>query len=397
MNRYDYAIIGAGIVGVSVAYQLKAKFPKAKIILLEKEAFPFSHQTSHNSGVVHAGVYYNSGSLKSKFCIDGFRKTYEFCERNNIKYSKIGKLIVASSHEEIEGLHNLYNNADTKRLSLNLISKKKLKNIEPNLTGQEAIFSPNTGIVDWKEFSQCLLKKYLALGGYVRYDFSVVRINESDAEVKINEGIENCISTKRVVSCGGLQSDNISKMIGLESKIKIVPFRGDYYLLRKKYNKLFNHLIYPVPNPKMPFLGIHFTKTINGSMILGPNASINFSRERYGRFDINIPDIADYMFYGGFWKLLFKHKEYLLDEFLTSFSKKVYLNQALKYYNKLNVNELMRYKAGIRAQAITSDGDLVHDFLFQNTKNCLFVLNAPSPAATSSLPIGKYIVDKLLR
>jgi L-2-hydroxyglutarate oxidase len=395
MNNYDFIIIGSGIIGASVAYHLILNNPKSKIILLEKEKKPFSHQTSHNSGVIHAGVYYKPGSLKSKFCIEGLKSTYEFCDKNNIYYSRCGKLITASSKDEIPALHSLFDNSNKNDLSLKLLSKHQVKKIEPNLISEEAILSPNTGIIDWTNFAMTMLKKFLDLGGNVKFNYSVTSIDENDTNVIINKKISNELSGSYLISCGGLQSDRLAKMLDLNSNIKIVPFRGDYYLLDEKYNNLFKHLIYPVPNPKLPFLGIHFTKIISNRIILGPNASLNFSRESYSKWILNINDIADYLFFNGFWKLLFNHKEFLFKEFLTSFSKYYYLKQCLKYYQNLEINDLLPYRCGIRAQAVDQNGEPVHDFVFESTSRCLFVLNAPSPAATSSIPIGKYIVKRL--
>jgi len=396
MSHYDYTIIGSGIVGVSVAYHLKLAQPRAKIILLEKEPSPFLHQTSHNSGVIHAGVYYQPGSLKSKFCIEGLQSTYEFCDQNQIKYLKCGKLIAATNKDEQIRLHTLYENSDKNGLSLKLLSKIQVSKIEQNLNCIEAIYSPNTGIINWANFAKCMLDKFRNLGGEVRFEYKVETIEENDSLVKINSYDSERLETKKLISCGGLQSDRIARMVGLAPQVKIIPFRGDYFLLDKKYNNLFNHLIYPVPDPKMPFLGIHFTKMIDGSMTLGPNASVNFSRENYKRFKLDLTDLKDYLFFSGFWKLIFNHKEFILKEFLTSFSRYYYLQQCKKYYTDLSLSELYPFRAGIRAQVVALDGKPIHDFLFESTDRCLFVLNAPSPAATSSIPIGKNIVGQVM-
>lgn len=396
MSHYDYTIIGSGIVGVSVAYHLKLDQPRANVLLLEKESSPFLHQTSHNSGVIHAGVYYSPGSLKSKFCIEGLQSTYEFCEQNQIKYSKCGKLIAATNKDEQARLHALFENSDKNGLSLKLLSKTQTSKMEPNLNCTEAIYSPNTGIINWANFGKCMLDKFRDLGGEVRFGYKVETIEENDSLVKINSHDPRRLETKKLISCGGLQSDRIARMVGLVPQVKIIPFRGDYFLLDKKYNNLFNHLIYPVPNPKMPFLGIHFTKMIDGSMTLGPNASVNFSREDYRRFKFDLTDLKDYLLYSGFWKLIFNHKEFIFKEFITSFSRHYYLKQCTKYYAGLASAELYPFRAGIRAQAVALDGKPMHDFLFESTGRCLFVLNAPSPAATSSIPIGKNIVRQIL-
>ena len=394
MKNFDYAIIGSGVVGVSVAYHLKLQNPSARIIILEKESGPFAHQTSHNSGVIHAGIYYKSGTLKSKFCIEGMHNTYDFCKKNNIEYNQCGKIISASSDNELNWLHNLYENADKELLSLKLLTKKQIRSIEPNLQSKEAIYSPKTGIINWSIFANCLLEKFITLGGEVIFNYLVSDIEEKDSKVFINQKSNSFLTCNELISCGGLQSDRIANMLGIDPEIKIVPFRGDYYLLKKKFNNLFKHLIYPTPNPRMPFLGIHFTKMIDGSMTIGPNASINFSREGYKRYSINLNDIQDYLSYKGFWKLIFSNKEFIAKELLTSISKLFYLKQCHRYYQHISIDDLLPFRAGIRAQAVTKKGVPIHDFLLKKVSKCLFILNAPSPAATSSIPIGKYIVEK---
>ena len=392
---YDYAVIGSGIVGISVAYNILKKNPKSKVILIEKESKPLQHQSSRNSGVIHAGLYYAPGSQKAKFCKLGLQKTYEFCKTNNIKFDQCGKLIVATNNAETDALHKLYENANKNGLSLKFIPKSKLKMIEPNIIGNEAILSPKTGIIDWANFGHVLLERFKLSGGDVRYDFLVEEIYEDDKFVHLIDQLGNVIKSHKMISCGGMQSDRLAKKIGIISGLKIIPFRGDYFKLSKKYSNIFKHLIYPVPEKNVPFLGIHFTKTINDSIILGPNASINFSRENYERFIFNYKDIFDFLFYKGFWKLLLKNKKFVFEEFLTSFFKFYYLNKCSKYYNGLTKNDLYHYRAGIRAQAVMHDGTLAHDFIFENTKKALFVINAPSPAATSCLPIGEYVAEKI--
>jgi len=394
---YDFAVIGSGIVGISVAYNILQKSPRAKIIILEKEPEALSHQSSHNSGVVHSGLYYHPDSQKAKFCKLGLEKTFTFCKENNIKFNQCGKLVVATNPSEIERLHELWNNANNNGLSLEIFSKAKLNKIEPNLEGEEALLSPKTGVIDWYIFGKALLDKYLMMGGSIKYNFHVSYIEEDDKLIQIKNQNVDLIKSKKMVCCGGLQSDRLSKMLGIQLNLKIVPFRGDYFILDRKFSDIFNHLIYPVPENDMPFLGIHFTKTIDNFMILGPNASVNFSREDYNRFYVNFKDIYDYLSYDGFWKLILKYKKFVGNEFLTSFSKIYYLKQTKKYFKSLSLKDLRPYRAGIRAQAVLSDGTLANDFIFEKTKRALFVINAPSPAATSSLPIGDFISDKILQ
>jgi (S)-2-hydroxyglutarate dehydrogenase len=394
-NIYDYLVIGSGIVGVSVAYHLKILYPKAKVLLLDKEKKPFMHQTSHNSGVVHSGVYYKKNSLKSKFCIEGARQTYDFAKKNNIKFNKCGKLIAARNSEELINLHRLISLNNDSNLNLELIAKKELKNLEPNLLAKEAIFSPMTGIIDWSEFSQCLLELYCLMEGEVRYNFNVQSIEENDSNVTIEDISNNKISGKKLISCSGLQSDRLCGFLDIDASVKIIPFRGDYYLLNKKHNSLFKHLIYPVPDNNVPFLGVHFTKMINGGVNVGPNACLSLGRESYVKWKINFRDFVEIFSFAGFWKLLFDKKKYIFNEILLSVSKYYYFKELSSYCDRFTIDDLLPYKSGIRAQAVDCKGNLVDDFLFKNSKRCFFVLNAPSPAATSSLPIGKYIVKKV--
>ena len=394
-NSYDFAIVGSGILGVSVAFHLQLANPKARIILLEKESEAFLHQTSHNSGVIHSGVYYQPGSLKSEFCKEGLKKTYEFSQKYNIKYNKCGKLIVATSASEQDHLHKLFQNGLTNELPIKLLSQKQVKKIEPNLNSIEAILSPETGIIDWKDFAKKMLSIFQTNGGFFSNNFFVNQIDESDEGIILNSQQSAPVRAKKMIACGGLQADRLARMLGLKPRLKIIPFRGDYFKLKDNFNHLFNHLIYPVPDNEVPFLGIHFTKTINNLMTLGPNATINFSREKYGRLSIDFVDMIDYLSFRGFWKLLNSHKMYVMNEFLTSLSKRYYLKHCKKYYSGLTVGDLLPYRSGIRAQAVLEDGSIMNDFYFENTKNALFVINAPSPAATSSIPIGQYVANKI--
>jgi L-2-hydroxyglutarate oxidase len=273
---YDFVVIGSGIIGVSVAYNIKLKNPLAKIIILEKEPQSFMHQTSHNSGVIHSGIYYKPNSLKSEFCKIGLKKTYDYCTKYNIKFDKCGKIIAATNKKEQLDLYRLYQNGKESNLPIKLISKNKLRSIEPNLLAVEGIFSPETGIINWKLFANSLLENFLEMGGVISYSYRVNSIDEDDSSVLIIDDKNNKIRSSKVISCGGLQSDRLARLVGIKPNLKIIPFRGDYFKLSKKFNKLFNHLIYPVPDINLPFLGIHFTKTIEEFITIGPNASINF-------------------------------------------------------------------------------------------------------------------------
>lgn len=396
MKKIDIIIVGAGLVGISTAYNIKLKYPKLKVTIIDKERKPLCHQSGRNSGVVHAGVYYKPGSLKAKFCVEGLHETFEFCKQNNLRYLQCGKLISATNDSEITRLHNLFENSNQNGLSLEIISKNKINKLEPNLNAIEAIYSPMTGIVDWGDFGAMLLNKFMIMGGDIFYNFDVMSIEDNASGVRIIGNNNQIILSDKLVVCGGLNSDRLAELSGFPSDIKIIPFRGDYYKLDSKYNNLFKHLIYPVPDPELPFLGIHFTRIIDGSITIGPNAALNFSREGYDSFNLNLKDTYDIFSFKGFWNLLYKHKEFIIKEISTSLSKEKFLSECRKYYSNLNVSDLLPFRSGIRAQAVTKSGDLVHDFKFIQSKNILHVINAPSPAATSSLPIGRHITSLIM-
>lgn len=391
---YDYCIVGAGIVGISTAHQLINKYPKAKIILIEKEKQAATHQTGRNSGVVHAGIYYKSGSLKSSFCMQGLRETYRFAEQHSIPYKKTGKLIVATNDQESSVLEKLYQNRKDE-LNLQLLSRSQVRSIEPNLRSSLAILSPETGIIDWQQFAQTALQIAEYNGVELLTNAYVTHIDESSkhVEIRILNGVKK-IRTKKLICCAGLQSDRLLKLSGLQSDVRIIPFKGTYFYLNQDKSNLFKKLIYPTPNLETPFLGIHFTKHINGSMSIGPSASLSFARESYKGFNVNIKDTADIFFYKGFWKFLINQKKFIVKEAMIAVFRKLYLDQCKKFYANLSLSDVSFSKCGIRAQAVDRDGNFIHDFLFVNSKRILHVLNAPSPAATSCFPIAEHIIKK---
>jgi L-2-hydroxyglutarate oxidase len=393
---YDYAIIGGGIIGLSAAYSIKKLKPSASILLVEKESTLGSHQTSHNSGVVHAGIYYEPGSLKAQFCKQGLRSTIDFCQKNNIKYEQCGKLIVATSDIEIQRLNILYERTRLNGLKTRLIDATELKIMEPNISGLKAIYSPETAIVDYHHIALKLADLIKKQGVDIILENSIERITEKYNEV-IFSSHKNSWRSKKLIVSGGLQADRLARMAGLPIDFKIIPFRGEYFQLPKNKNKIINHLIYPVPNPKLPFLGIHLTRMIDRSIIVGPNAVLGFSREHYEKFSFNFSDISSYLSYPGFWKLLWQHKENVYKELKSSISIKTYLNECKKYYPNIELSDLLPYPAGIRAQVVNKKGQLEHDFLFARTERMLHVYNAPSPAATSALPIGNMIAEKICK
>lgn len=391
---FDVCIIGAGIVGLSTAFAIKSKNKHLKILILEKEGAPGLHQTGHNSGVIHAGIYYAPGSLKAKLCREGLEETKEFCKKYNVPYSEVGKLIVATDSLEAERLDSLYSRAISNDLDLLRLSRRELEVAEPNISGLEAIMSPKTAIVDYKLICKRLSEALIDNNVVIKYKEEVDFIDESQAKVSIRTRTERYECSQLIV-CAGLQSDRLAKLSGLSVDFKIVPFRGEYYKLHHSKENIVKHLIYPVPDPELPFLGIHLTKMIDGSITVGPNAVIGFAREGYDKGSFNLVDFMDYFTYHGFWKMLNQYKRSAFKELCGSISKNTYLNECVKYCPSLTKSDLLPYRAGIRAQAVTNQGQLIHDFLFKRTDRTLHVCNAPSPAATSALPIGRMISGQL--
>lgn len=393
---YDHLIVGSGIVGLATAYALKTMEPSSKILVLDKESSPAVHQTGHNSGVIHAGIYYAPGSMKAELCYKGLSETKAFCIAHNVKYEQCGKLIVATDDIELRRIEELESRAKLNGVDVERISNTKLRAIEPNVAGREALLSPETAIVDYRVVANRMLEYLKATGVDFRFSSEVKVIEESAACVKVRTNFEayNCLN---LVACGGLQSDRLAKAAGLDIDFKIVPFRGEYFKLPSVKNNIVQHLIYPAPNPELPFLGVHLTRMIDGSVTVGPNAVIGFSREGYEKWSFSYDDVKDYLGYSGFWKLINKYKTSALREFQSSLFKSTYLKECQKYCPSLRISDLLPYRAGIRAQAVLFDGTPVHDFLFKQTKRMLHVCNAPSPAATSALPIGRFIADKCMQ
>jgi L-2-hydroxyglutarate oxidase len=395
---YDYIIIGGGIVGISTAWQLQQRYPEKKILLLEKEKNYAAHQTGHNSGVIHAGVYYAPGSLKATLCKAGARATISFCEQNKIVYERCGKLLVATNAIEMERMQALYERCQQNEITVEMLGKNQLTEMEPNINGLGAILVHDTAIVDYTEIARCMLNHFIDLGGEAHTQNEVTAIAETDSEITIeartNTG-EALFTTEFLVSCGGLMADRLTRMMKIPTNFRIIPYRGEYYQLSPKHNSIVNHLIYPIPDPDLPFLGVHLTKMIDGSVTVGPNAVQGWKREGYNRINISFRDIWEMISFSGFWKVSWNHLRSGLAETKNSLWKPGYLKQVRKYCPQIELHDLQPYPAGIRAQAVLSDGSLVHDFLFAESNRSLHVCNAPSPAATSAIPIGEYICDKI--
>ncbi|GBE43445.1 L-2-hydroxyglutarate oxidase LhgO [bacterium BMS3Bbin10] len=393
---YDYTIIGGGILGLATAYRLLRERPSARLVVLEKEQGLARHQTGHNSGVIHAGVYYTPGSLKAKLCREGAERTVRFCEEHAIPHERCGKLIVATGTEEIARLKDLEDRVVANGLDYERVSGGRLREIEPNVTGAGALLVHATGIVDYARICRRLAELIREAGGEIRLGAGVTGITESDAEITAQTGAGD-FTSRTLIVCAGLQGDRLAMMAGLDIDFRVLPFRGEYYRIAAARGELVKRLIYPVPDPSLPFLGVHLTKIIDGSLTVGPNAMLSLGRETYsGNYPVP-RDMADMMSFPGFYKLMARFAAAGIYELRGSLSKQVYLERCRKYCPSLELDDLEYLEPGIRAQNVSSDGKLIDDFLFLETPRSLHLCNAPSPAATSALPIADEIVSRALR
>ncbi|MBF4559513.1 L-2-hydroxyglutarate oxidase [Pseudomonas sp. p50] len=392
---YDYCIIGGGIVGLATAMALLKRQPGASLVILEKEPMLAQHQTGHNSGVIHAGIYYAPGSLKADLCKRGAEATKAFCTEHRIKFDVCGKLLVASTPLEVSRMHALYERSKQNGLKVEQLDATELRRREPNIVGLGGLFLDATGIVDYRQVCQAMARVIEAAGGEIHLQTSVTAIRESADSVTVSS-LDQVWQARQLVACAGLQSDRLARMAGVKIDHQIIPFRGEYYRLPASRNEIVNHLIYPIPDPELPFLGVHLTRMIDGSVTVGPNAVLGLGRENYRKFSINWRDVAEYAGFPGFWKTIWNNLGSGTTEMKNSLFKRGYLEQCRKYCPSLEVDDLLPYEAGIRAQAVMRDGTLVHDFLFAETPRMVHVCNAPSPAATSAIPIGQMIAEKIL-
>ena len=393
--KADVCIIGAGIVGLATAYRLTQKHPELRIAILEKEDSLAMHQTGHNSGVLHSGIYYKPGSLKAVNCRQGKQAMETFCREQGIEHEVCGKIIVALEDQELPRLQNIFQRGQENGVNCSMISREEMREIEPHVAGLRAIRVPEAGIVNYQQV--CLKLGDLVLekeGNKVLTGHQVIGlIEKSDGLViETNRGEIECL---HAVNCGGLHSDRITQLSGRKPPAKIVPFKGEYYELKESAKHLCKHLIYPVPDPKFPFLGVHFTRMIDGSVECGPNAVLAWGREAYNKFDPNLIDLLESILYPGFQKLAMKHWKMGWGEMWRSYNKNAFVRALQRLVPEIESNHLQCAPAGIRAQAVTPEGDLVDDFLIEENSRIVNVCNAPSPAATASLNIGKTIVSKL--
>jgi (S)-2-hydroxyglutarate dehydrogenase len=394
LKTYDFMLIGGGIVGVSTAWQLQQRFPDAAILLIEKEAGLACHQTGHNSGVIHAGVYYQPGSLKADFCRRGAAQTFAFCREHRLPVERCGKLLVATDAREVARMDALEARCRQNRIVTQRLSRADLKRREPHITGLAALLVPATGITDYRKITAKMAALFTALGGEIKAGRPARALREKADGVALRVGAEE-VRTRYLVACGGLMADRLALQMGIEIDFRIVPFRGEYFQLASRHNRIVRHLIYPIPDPDLPFLGVHLTRMIDGAVTVGPNAVLGWKREGYGRFNLDLGESLAMFGFPGFWRVIGANLASGAGEFRDSLYKPGYLKRVQKYCPELTLADLRPYPAGIRAQAVKRDGSLVHDFLFAESPRSLHVCNAPSPAATSAMPIGAYLCDKV--
>lgn len=392
-ENYDYVVIGGGIVGLSVAYNLLKQYPKVKLAVFEKENDICKHQTGHNSGVIHSGIYYKPGTKKAINCLEGYHLLLAFCRENEIPFELCGKLIVATKPEEIPTLNMLYERGIQNGLTgLQKMSPEEMKEKEPHLRGLEGIFVPQTGIVNYGQVARKLADFILANGGEINLNSKVVNLEVHTNFINIVLEGKPSFNSKFVINCGGLYSDEIAAMTeSIEDKI--VPFRGEYYEIKEDKKHLVKNLIYPVPDVNFPFLGVHFTRRITGEIEAGPNAVLAYRKEGYRKTDVNIKEFASYFFYSGFRKVATRYWKTGLKELYRSYSKKAFTVELQKFIPEIQEVDLIQSGAGVRAQMCSKNGGLIDDFLLVKRNRLLHVLNAPSPAATASLSIGKQICN----
>jgi L-2-hydroxyglutarate oxidase len=387
-------IIGGGIVGLATAYRLLQARPESKVTVLEKEAGPGRHQSTHNSGVLHAGLYYKPGSLKARLAVSGIREMVAFCRQHGIAHEICGKLVVATTDDEQQRLLQLRDRATANGLSgVRLLGREEMREIEPNVGGLAALHVPEEGIVDYAQVCAQLVKEIESRGGSVKFQSRVKSIAPDGKTWRVGLAA-NEFTADYLINCAGLHSDRVAHLAGEKPSVRIVPFRGEYYKLRPEAQRLVRHLIYPVPDLHFPFLGVHFTRLIHGGVEAGPNAVLAWAREGYRKKDINLADLADALGYAGLWRFIGRHRRMCWEEIQRSWSKNLFCASLQRLVPELRVNDLIPGGAGVRAQAMETSGELVQDFSLIQQPGALHVINAPSPAATASLAIGSEIVSR---
>ncbi|MFL7839672.1 MAG: L-2-hydroxyglutarate oxidase [Candidatus Promineifilaceae bacterium] len=394
MKSNQVIIIGGGIVGLATAYNLSARYPELDITILEKETKLAAHQSGRNSGVLHSGIYYKPGSLKALNCRKGKALMEAFCEEQGIPYSICGKVIVATNEDERPILHDIYERGQANGVTCNIIDRARLDELEPYTAGIEAIHVPEAGIVDYPAVCSRLGEIIQERGNEIRLGTEVTAIEEGSNDVVVTTKAGD-FTSDYLINCGGVYSDRITKMTGLDAPAQIIPFRGEYYELKPEAKYLCHSLLYPVPDPKFPFLGVHFTLMIDDRVTCGPNAVLAFAREGYNLTDINLQELFETLRYPGFQKLAGRFWRTGMGEMWRSASKSAFVSALQKLVPDIRAEHLVKYPAGIRAQALQPDGSMMDDFAFQESARIVNVINAPSPAATSALAIGETVVDQL--
>jgi L-2-hydroxyglutarate oxidase len=390
MADFDLAVIGGGIVGLSTAMQMTERFPGISVAVLEKEPALARHQTGRNSGVIHAGVYYQPGSLKAQFCREGVEATTRFCREQGIAYEQCGKLLVATDVAELPRMEALYERARANGIDVERLDKAEVARREPRIRGLGGLFVKTTGIVDYAQVAKAMASVVAERGGAILTSSEVAHIEETPSGVALDVGRDR-IRARHVIAAAGLQADRIARLCGVDVDFRIVPFRGEYYRLGSDKDQIVNHLIYPIPDPELPFLGVHLTRMIGGYVTVGPNAVLAFAREGYGFGTVKLRDLREMAAFRGFRKVIRENLKSGAMEMANSLLKSRYLALCRRYCPELELSDLSPYRSGVRAQAVLADGTMVHDFLIGETERTIHVLNAPSPAATSSIPIGRHI------
>jgi L-2-hydroxyglutarate oxidase LhgO len=393
-DRCDIAVIGGGILGIATAMRLAREYPRYKVVVLEKEAALARHQTGHNSGVIHAGIYYAPGSQKANLCTIGSRMLRRFCDERGISYEMCGKVVVATNEGEMSGLEELMRRGEANGAEgLQLIGSERLKELEPHAAGVGAIHSPNTGIIDFTAVTHAYAVDLAQAGGKLHTETKVLKVTSYSSEIII-ETNRGDIQTKYVVNCAGLHSDVVARSMGVDLDLRIIPFRGEYFSLSRDRSNLVRGLIYPVPDPGLPFLGVHFTKRISGGIEAGPNAVLALDREGYSKTSVDFRDALDTLRYPGFWRMSLTHWRTGFKEQYRSLFKSAFLRSLQALVPEVQMDDLTEPGAGVRAQAVDRYGNLLQDFEIAYSPNAIHVLNAPSPAATASLAISRRIVDQ---
>ncbi len=391
MSSKRIVIIGGGLVGLGTAYKLALSRPAGRVTVLEKEDKLCAHQSGHNSGVLHAGLYYKPGSLKARLAVSGIREMVAFCRQHSVPHEICGKLVVAADESEVPRLNNLFERGTQNGLEgLRLLNREQMREIEPHVGGVAALRVPQEGIVDYEKVCEALQKEIQAKEGKVVLGAKVTALRQVNGEWRITTTAGD-YPADFVINCAGLHCDRVSTLAGEKREVRIVPFRGEYYKIRPERQHLVRNLIYPVPDPQFPFLGVHFTRLIHGGVEAGPNAVLAFAREGYRKTDVNVADLWDALTFPGLWRFMAKHKRMSWEELRRSFSRRLFCESLRKLVPEIREDDLAPGGAGVRAQAMSPDGALVQDFCLLNRPQALHVLNAPSPAATASLAIGEDI------